>query len=57
MAWRSDTANKRLNVPAQHIWAHFLEKSEYRRIRDRYDYNMDKKAPPVPQTSRKGGEQ
>ncbi len=40
MAWRSPTANKRLNIPSQHVWAHFLEKSDYRRVRDKHDYNL-----------------
>jgi uncharacterized LabA/DUF88 family protein len=57
MAWRSDTANKRLNVPTQHVWAHFLEKSAYRRVWDKYDYNLATKSPASSATSRKGGEQ
>lgn len=40
MAWRSLTANKRLDIPAHHVWAHFLEKNDYRRVRDKYDYNL-----------------
>jgi uncharacterized LabA/DUF88 family protein len=40
MAWRSETANKRLNIPDHHVWAHFLEVSAYRRVRDKHDYNL-----------------
>jgi hypothetical protein len=40
MAWRSDSANKRLDVPNQHVWAHFLKVSDYRRVRDKQDYNL-----------------
>jgi uncharacterized LabA/DUF88 family protein len=40
MAWRSATANKRLSIRTHHVWAHYLEESAYRRVRDKHDYNL-----------------
>jgi uncharacterized LabA/DUF88 family protein len=38
--WRSATYSQKLQVPGLHVWSHFFEEHEYRRIRDRRDYNI-----------------
>jgi uncharacterized LabA/DUF88 family protein len=38
--WRSATYSQKLQVQGLHVWSHFLENHEYRRVRDRRDYNI-----------------
>ena len=38
--WRSPRYSQKLQVTGLHVWSHFLEEDEYRRVRDRRDYNV-----------------
>jgi uncharacterized LabA/DUF88 family protein len=44
-AWRSETMQKKLQVPDLHVWAHLLDAEDYRRVRDKDDYNVAQKSP------------
>ena len=39
-AWRSPGFRKDLRVPGRHVWCHYLEEDDYRRVCDTRDYNV-----------------
>jgi hypothetical protein len=39
--WRSPTYSKKLQVKGLHVWSHFLEEPDYKRVHDRRDYNLE----------------
>jgi len=39
-AFRGGRQSKRLNVPGQHVWCHFVEDDEYEKCRDYRNYNL-----------------
>lgn len=38
--WRAEHFSKKLQVPGLHVWSHFMDHAEFRRVRDRRDYNI-----------------
>jgi uncharacterized LabA/DUF88 family protein len=38
--WTSNTMHKKLQVPNLHVWTHKLDAEDYRRVRDKHDYNL-----------------
>lgn len=39
-AWKAPGFRKALRVSGRHVWCHFLEEDDYRRVCDRRDYNV-----------------
>jgi uncharacterized LabA/DUF88 family protein len=39
-AWESLTMQKKLQIPKLHVWSHRLDDEDYRRVRDKHDYNV-----------------
>jgi uncharacterized LabA/DUF88 family protein len=40
--WKSPNFRKKLQVKGYHVWSHFLDEDDFRRVRDSRDYNLSR---------------
>ena len=38
--WKSTHYSQKLQIQGLHVWSHYLEYDDYRKVRDRTDYNI-----------------